>query len=87
MRNLIFSVLALLFFSCTKQQDLRREKTNGSASASGATTSPAQGNREAATTFRKFTIKQGAHYSDQNTLSHVSGTSMNFVAKVDSTAI
>ena len=87
MRNFIVIVLALLCFSCTKQQDIRSEKTNGSASASGATTSPAQGRREAATTFRKFTIKKGAHYCDQNALSHVSGTSMNFVAKFDSTAI
>jgi hypothetical protein len=87
MRNLFFIGLTLLFFSCTKQQDLKSDKANGSISTS-ADTSPAQGNRvAAATTFRKFTIKQGAHYCDQSALAHVSGTSMNFVAKFDSTAI
>jgi hypothetical protein len=88
MRNLIFIGLVLLCFSCTKK-DMRIDQANKSTAASVAT-SPAQGNRLSAalaTTFRKFTIKQGAHYCDQNTLSRVSGTSMNFVAKFDSTAI
>ena len=87
MGNFIFIVLALLCFSCTKQ-DLQPNQTNKPATASAAT--PTQGDRLSAalaTTFRKFTIKQGAHYCDQNTLSHVSGTSMTFVAKFDSTAI
>lgn len=39
------------------------------------------------TTFKKYTIQQGAHYCDQNALRSVSGTSMNFVVKFDSTAI
>jgi hypothetical protein len=88
MRNLIFIGLVLLCFSCTKK-DMRIDQANKSTAASVAT-SPGQGNRLSAalaTTFRKFTIKQGAHYCDQNTLSRVSGTSMNFVAKFDSTAI
>ena len=87
MRNLTFFVLALVCFSCTKQ-DIRTDQTDKSASI--APTSPDQGKRLAAalaTTFRKFTIKQGAHYCDQNTLSRVSGASMNFVARFDSTAI
>ena len=88
MRNLIFIGLVLLCFSCTKK-DMRSDQANKSTAASVAT-SPGQGNRLSAalaTIFRKFTIKQGAHYCDQNTLSRVSGTSMNFVAKFDSTAI
>ncbi|HEV8506787.1 MAG TPA: hypothetical protein VGQ53_15360 [Chitinophagaceae bacterium] len=88
MRNLIFIGLVLLCFSCTKK-DMRIDQANKSTAASVAT-SPGQGNRLSAalaTIFRKFTIKQGAHYCDQNTLSRVSGTSMNFVAKFDSTAI
>jgi len=87
MRNLIFFALALLCFSCTKQ-DVRTDQTDKSAST--AATSPNQGKRLTAavtTTFKKFTIQQGAHYCDQSTLSRVSGTSMNFVAKFDSTAI
>lgn len=89
MRNLLLILLVSLCFSCTKQ-DIRTDQANNSASKNLAS-SPAQSNQLAvlatATTFRKFTIKQGAHYCDQNALSHVSGTSMNFVAKFDSTAI
>ena len=85
MRNLIFIVVAMLLFSCTKQ-GIRSDETNKSASAKTAN-SPSQVQREAATTFRKFTIQKGAHYCDQNTLSHVSGATMSFVAKFDSTAI
>ena len=87
MRNLIFILIGLLLFSCTKQ-DVRSDQTSKSSSAKA--TSPAQVNRDAAaaaTTFRLFTIKKGAHYCDQNGLSHVSGTTMSFVAKFDSTAI
>jgi len=87
MRNIIFIVVGLLFFSCTKQ-DIQTDRANNTASASvlGASAKLSQ-STTLATTFRKFTIKQGAHYCDQNTLSHVSGTTMNFVAKFDSTAI
>src|SRR5678815_4643503 len=85
MRNFIFIALAFLYFSCTKQQDIKSDGANKSGSS--ATASSAQVSREASTTFRKFTIKKGAHYCDQSTLSHVSGTSMSFVAKFDSTAI
>lgn len=87
MRNLIFIVMGLLFFSCTKQ-DVRSEQANKSAPANTASSS--QNNREAATAataFRLFTIQKGAHYCNQNTLSYVSGTTMSFVAKFDSTAI
>ena len=85
MRNFIFIALAFLYFSCTKQQDIKSDDANKSGSST--TTASAQVSREASTTFRKFTIKKGAHYCDQSTLSHVSGTSMSFVAKFDSTAI
>jgi hypothetical protein len=82
MRNLIFIVLAFLFFSCTKQQDLKSDKTNGSVAAATGITSPGQGNREAATTFKKFTIRMGAHYCDQNVLSHVSWNVNEFCSEI-----
>jgi hypothetical protein len=85
MRNLIFIVLTFLCFSCTKQQDLKSDSVNKSITPT--TTSSTQNNRETATTFRKFTIKKGAHYCDQSALAHVSGTKMSFVAKFDSTVI
>jgi len=81
-RNLIFILIPLLFFCCTKQQDLKNADTSGSASASLSSDKLL-----AVPTFKTYTIKQGAHYCDQNTLKSVSGTSMNFVAKFDSTAI
>ena len=83
MRNLIFILVPLLFFCCTKEKDVS-DKTNQSASANASTQDKLQ---TLSTAFKKYTIKQGAHYCDQNTISAVSGTSMNFVAKFDSTAI
>lgn len=82
-RNLIFIVIPLLFFCCTKQQDIKNDDTNRSAPGSVSSV------KELAvvSTFKTYTIKKGAHYCDQNTLRSVSGASMNFVAKFDSTAI
>jgi len=82
MRNLIFILLPLLFFCCTKEKDVSDETNQSSANAS--TLDKLQ---TLSTTFKTYTIKQGAHYCDQNAIRAVSGTSMNFVAKFDSTAI
>jgi hypothetical protein len=37
--------------------------------------------------FKRYTIQQGAHECDQRSIKSVSGTSMNFTVKFDSTAI
>jgi hypothetical protein len=81
-RNLIFIVIPLLFFSCTKQQDMKNDDSNRLASARVSS-----GKQLTVSTFKTYTIKKGAHYCDQNTFRSVSGTSMNFIAKFDSTAI
>ena len=59
----------------------------GSSSAGINQPSATQAMQQASTVFKKYTIQKGAHYCDQTGLARVSGTSMNFVAKFDSTAI
>jgi hypothetical protein len=87
MKNFIFIVLPLLFFCCKKRMEIKSDETNEFSSASINSSSAAQERQQAPSTFKKYTIQAGAHYCDQNTLSRVSGTSMVFVAKFDSTAI
>lgn len=86
MKNFIFSLLLLLLFSCKKERDRNTEMANDNLSSINSA-SPIQERQQSASTFKKYTIQQGAHYCDQNTISRVSGTSMNFVARFDSTAI
>src|SRR5262249_31744377 len=81
MRNLIF-LLVVVCLGCTKQRD---QTATGSSQKN--TDQASQQIAQVSTVFKKFTIQKGAHYSDQNGIVHVSGTSMNFVAKFDSTAI
>jgi hypothetical protein len=87
MKNSLLILLPLLFFCCTKQKEIGSAEPNPSSShdISRAFASPER--VQTSSTFKKYTIQQGAHYCDQNGLSAVSGTSMNFVAKFDSTAI
>ncbi len=87
MKNFILIVLPVLFFCCTKHRDIKSDETNETLSASINSPSPAQERQQAPSTFKKYTIQEGAHYCDQNAVSRVSGTSMNFIAKFDSTAI
>src|SRR4030095_1615596 len=87
MKNFLVFVLPLLFFCCTKHQDIKSDGTNESLPVSVNSSSQAQERQQAPSTFKKYTIQAGAHYCDQNVLTRVSGSSMNFVAKFDSTAI
>src|SRR5215470_454352 len=87
MKTLTFLLIPLLFFSCTKQIE---SKSNGVQKTSLTNTNnvlPSTQRKQAPSTFKKYTIQQGAHYCDQSTINRVSGTSMIFVAKFDSTAI
>lgn len=87
MKNFIFILLPFLFFGCIKQRDINSLGETESSSTSINKSSPAQETQLASTIFKKYTIRKGAHYCDQNVLARVSGTAMNFVAKFDSTAI
>jgi len=87
MKNSILLLLPTVFFCCTKQKAIDTKQTNESASPNINQAFVTQERLQAPSTFKKYTIQQGAHYCDQNSLSRVSGTSMNFIAKFDSTAI
>jgi hypothetical protein len=87
MKNFTFILLPLLFFCCSKQRDIKTDESNESLPASINGSSPTQERQQPPSTFKKYTIQQGAHYCDQNALTRISGSSMNFVAKFDSTAI
>ena len=93
MKNLTLILIFLAFLSCTKQIDQNVTEGNGIANTAIkeskepiqlAAQRPKPGT---STTFTKYTIQEGAHSCDQSTLKSVSGSSMNFVAKFDSTAI
>jgi len=86
MRNVVFLV-ALVCFGCTKQGIINHGNAPGSSSSDLNKSSATNQTLQASTVFKKYTIQKGAHYCDQNGIAAVSGTSMNFVAKFDSTAI
>lgn len=79
MKNLILFLFLLSSISCSKQIDSNHPVTAVDQSVQRVGPQP--------TTFTKYTIQQGAHYCDQNTVKKVSGSSMNFIAKFDNTAI
>ncbi|MGZ3854579.1 MAG: hypothetical protein ACXVBX_17415 [Flavisolibacter sp.] len=84
MKTALLMMLPLLFACCTKHID---QKTIKSTPQSVEAPAVDKTSRTTTATFTKFTIQQGAHECDQRTIKSVSGTSMNFVAKFDSTAI
>lgn len=75
-------ILSLQLFACSKQVN-REMKTNEILE----TASPARTSKPATSVFVKYTIQKGSHDCDQRSIKSVSGTTMNFVAKFDSTAI
>jgi len=82
MKTALLVVLPLIFACCTKEQ-----KTSESAPQTVESTAVAKTNRTTTSTFIKYTIQEGAHECDQRSVKSVSGTSMNFVATFDSSAI
>jgi len=76
--------LSLLLVSCTKHFDKPSSdmlSENLQAASSNRISKPTTN------TFTKYTIREGAHECDQRSIKSVSGTSMIFTAKFDSTAI
>lgn len=88
MKKLIF-IIAPIFFSCTKQIDSKQKAgVDGAISNPKLTAALSSARKPAApTVFKLYTIQAGAHNCDQNVLKSVSGTTMNFVARFDNTAI
>jgi hypothetical protein len=83
MKTALLLLLPLLITCCTKQKDEKTTAIPQGVEAPAATRST----QPTTSTFTRYTIQQGAHECDQRTLKSVSGTSMNFIAKFDSTAI
>lgn len=75
-------LLPLALLACSKQE-CKQEKAIEPMQSQAANKPP----KPVTTTFTKYTIQQGAHECDQRSLKSVSGTSMNFTVKFDSTAI
>jgi hypothetical protein len=87
MKPYILPLLIVLIVSCKKQVAIS-DKASLEVTAIRNEPIAAQAKVTAtATTFTKYTIQKGAHYCDQTTTKAVSGTSMNFIARFDSTAI
>ena len=86
MKKGIFILPAIVCFCCTKKTEvIKNDKESFSNERTTLETSLRR--PTASTSFIKYTIQKDAHSCDQSTLKSVSGTSMNFVAKFDSTAI
>ena len=82
MRVFLFLLLSFCFLACSKQVCKEERKADGIESATTARRS-----KPATSTFTKYTIQKGNHECDQRTVTSVSGTSMNFTARFDSSAI
>jgi hypothetical protein len=86
MKKWIF-ILAPLCICCSKQIDKKINSPIESVTGKEFLTPSFSERRATTSTFKNYTIQEGAHYCDQNSLKSVSGTSMNFVVKFDNTAI
>lgn len=75
-------ILLTLFAACSKQHC----KPSGTTE-SIQTSATRKGPKPSTSDFKSYTIQQGAHECDQRSIKSVSGTSMNFTVKFDSTAI
>lgn len=85
MKTSLLLALPLLFACCTKSVE---QKKNGSQDPESIQPAAAnKGSKPTTSTFTKYTIQEGSHECDQRSLKSVSGTTMSFVAKFDSTAI
>ncbi|WP_066404561.1 hypothetical protein [Flavisolibacter tropicus] len=89
MKGLLFAFASLYFICCSREATLdgAEAKKLGDTPVQSTAKGKGGGIPTAPTTFAKYTIQQGAHECDPRTLKSVSGTSMNFVARFDSTAI
>ena len=82
MNKLFFLLVGLFFIGCTKEincHDNSKTVTEEEATAKGG--APKQGS------YTNFTIRQGQHYCDQNSIKSVRTSEMKFMAKFDNSAI
>ncbi len=82
MSKLLFLLAGLFFIGCTKEincHDNSKTVAEEESTAKGGAPKP--------TSYTNFTIRQGQHYCDQNTLKSVRTSEMKFMAKFDNSAI
>jgi len=82
MSKLFFLLAGLFFIGCTKEincHDNNKPVPEEEATAKGGAPKP--------TSYTNFTIRQGQHYCDQNSLKSVRTSEMKFMAKFDNSAI
>jgi hypothetical protein len=84
MRSLLYFLLILFCISCTKITETISEQNSLPAAVS--LIAPAAKPTKTAS-WQHYTIQEGAHYCDQSSTKSVSGTSMSFKARFDSTCI
>jgi len=82
MRKLLFLLVGLCFIGCTKEvncHDNSKTVVEEEAAAKGGAPKPSS--------YSNFTIRQGQHYCDQNSVKSVRTAEMKFMAKFDNSAI
>ena len=82
MNKLFFLLVGLFFIGCTKEincHDNSKTVTEEEATAKGGAPKPGS--------YTNFTIRQGQHYCDQNSIKSVRTSEMKFMAKFDNSAI
>jgi hypothetical protein len=82
MTKLLFFLAGLFFIGCTKEincHDNSKAATEEEATAKGGPSKPPA--------YTSFTIRQGQHYCDQNSLKSVRTSEMKFMVKFDNSAI
>ncbi|HEY5969547.1 MAG TPA: hypothetical protein VIU35_16315 [Chitinophagaceae bacterium] len=82
MSKLFFLLVGLFYIGCTKEincHDNSKSVTEEEATAKGGAPKP--------TSYTNFTIRQGQHYCDQNSLKSVRTSEMKFMAKFDNSAM
>jgi hypothetical protein len=87
MKKGIFILPAILCFCCTKKTEVVKNDKESFSNETATRETSLRKPTSPTSTFTKYTIQKGAHSCDQSTLKSTSGTSMNFVARFDSTAI
>jgi len=82
MSKLLFLLAGLLFIGCTKEvncHDNSKTVVEEDATAKGGASKPSS--------YSSFTIRQGQHYCDQNSVKSVRTAEMKFMVKFDNSAI
>lgn len=92
MKKYLLALLPVLILGCNKEIVRENPADTLTASTLTNTSSPesstnSKDRSSISTTYKLYTIRQGAHYCDQSAFKSVSGSAMNFTVKFDNSAI